>query len=248
MEKTTKICTCCKTEKNLTEFTFLKSRQKYLSSCRKCENERKSKHKLDNLEYYQNKGKEYREKNKDKIAKDKKDYANKNKEKLAKKNKEYHESNKERIREYKKEYQEINKQKIKEKKKIYYNENKDQVDRKNKNYYLNNKEKIAEYKRQYMAVVENKILAKNVRNKRRAKIKDGSVTPQEIRGLIKNVKSCYWCDKKIDKNNYHLDHFMPLSKGGLHTISNLVIACPTCNLQKNAKDPYKFAQEKGRLL
>ena len=53
---------------------------------------------------------------------------------------------------------------------------------------------------------------------------------------------------KIDKKDYHIDHIMPLSKGGRHTISNLVVSCPTCNLQKNAKDPYQFAQERGRLL
>ena len=41
---------------------------------------------------------------------------------------------------------------------------------------------------------------------------------------------------------------MPLSKGGEHTLTNLVVSCPTCNLQKNAKDPIEFANKLGRLL
>ena len=33
----------------------------------------------------------------------------------------------------------------------------------------------------------------------------------------------------------HLDHGIPLSRGGLHDIDNLVPACRMCNLHKHAK-------------
>ena len=66
--------------------------------------------------------------------------------------------------------------------------------------------------------------------------------------IYSTVKNCYWCNAKLTKDNTHLDHFMPLSKSGLHTIDNLVLSCVCCNLQKHAKDPYQFALEKGRLL
>lgn len=60
-------------------------------------------------------------------------------------------------------------------------------------------------------------------------------------------KICYWCQIPCAAD-YHIDHYEPLSRGGKHEILNLVIACPSCNLRKNAKDPYKFAQQVGRLF
>ncbi len=60
-------------------------------------------------------------------------------------------------------------------------------------------------------------------------------------------KVCYWCHKPC-ADKYHLDHYEPLARGGKHVIANLVISCPTCNLKKNAKDPYAFAASLGRLF
>ena len=60
-------------------------------------------------------------------------------------------------------------------------------------------------------------------------------------------KFCHWCKSKCEYN-YHVDHYQPLSKGGKHVVDNLVIACPTCNLRKSAKDPYEFAASLGRLF
>ncbi len=60
-------------------------------------------------------------------------------------------------------------------------------------------------------------------------------------------KFCHWCKAKCE-NKYHIDHYQPLSKGGMHVVDNLVIACPTCNLRKSAKDPYEFAASLGRLF
>lgn len=63
---------------------------------------------------------------------------------------------------------------------------------------------------------------------------------KEGRGL------CFHCKKKasradiskrghlrfFDENNnaYHIDHLTPVSKGGSHHETNLVLSCPTCNL------------------
>lgn len=60
-------------------------------------------------------------------------------------------------------------------------------------------------------------------------------------------KVCHWCGSKCGKD-YHIDHYQPLSKGGRHIVANLVIACPKCNLTKNARDPYEFANTVGRLF
>jgi 5-methylcytosine-specific restriction endonuclease McrA len=55
---------------------------------------------------------------------------------------------------------------------------------------------------------------------------------------------CWWCGCTID-GTYHLDHKEPLSRGGSNGATNIVIACPQCNLSKHAKTSAEFA---GRLL
>lgn len=77
---------------------------------------------------------------------------------------------------------------------------------------------------------------------------ESSMTALDLAAWTKlQPKVCHWCDTKCSKN-YHVDHYKPLSRGGLHLASNLVVACPTCNLRKHAKDPLEFAREVGRLF
>lgn len=42
---------------------------------------------------------------------------------------------------------------------------------------------------------------------------------------------CYYCGSKCTDG--HVDHVIPLSRGGKDELSNLVWACPSCNLRKN---------------
>lgn len=84
-------------------------------------------------------------------------------------------------------------------------------------------------------------------SRRRAQESSGDSTAEICKWTIAAPKICHWCGIKCAKN-FHVDHYEPLSKGGLHVVSNLVIACPHCNLTKNAKDPYEFAASVGRLF
>lgn len=94
---------------------------------------------------------------------------------------------------------------------------------------------------------KRKFISFNYDSKRRAIKKDGDSFMKVKLWAKEQKKICYWCD--IDcENNYHIDHYVPLAKGGEHIIENLVISCPSCNLRKNAKDPYEFAKIKGKLF
>lgn len=55
---------------------------------------------------------------------------------------------------------------------------------------------------------------------------------------------CYLCGCLIPKGHRHVDHIVPLSKGGKHRPSNLAVACDKCNSHKGAK----FPAEVGLLL
>lgn len=55
---------------------------------------------------------------------------------------------------------------------------------------------------------------------------------------------CYLCGDLIKKGHRHVDHIVPISKGGAHRPSNLAVACDECNLSKHNKLP----EEIGVLL
>lgn len=90
-------------------------------------------------------------------------------------------------------------------------------------------------------------VASSYKARRRSK-EAGGVSSAELTEWIKTQpKVCYWCGVKC-ASAYHVDHYVPLSRDGRHVLSNLVIACPTCNVRKQATDPYEFAQTVGRLF
>lgn len=83
---------------------------------------------------------------------------------------------------------------------------------------------------------------------RRARIKQaqGTHTPQDIERQIKSQKGlCYYCGKQLIQ--YHVDHIVPITRGGSNDPSNLVITCPKCNRKKSNKLPHEWP-DGGRLL
>ena len=171
----------------------------------------------------------------------------KNKEKNAIYKKEYREKNKELLRETKKKYYEDNKEQIRLKHKIYHHINKDRLNKLHIKYYNENKEMIRQKAKEYNNSEKGKIVAKKARIKRKALVRKSKIGDIDLNKIISN-KKCYWCNTKIIDNNYHIDHYVPISKGGEHSNDNLVLSCPKCNLTKGAKDPFIFANSIGRLL
>lgn len=50
------------------------------------------------------------------------------------------------------------------------------------------------------------------------------------------------------RDAYHVDHIVPLSKGGSNSARNIQLLCAPCNIGKGAKDPIHWAQQGGMLL
>lgn len=46
---------------------------------------------------------------------------------------------------------------------------------------------------------------------------------------------CHICHRPVSRVRFHLEHLVPLSKGGEHTYSNVAIAHPHCNQAKAAR-------------
>lgn len=58
---------------------------------------------------------------------------------------------------------------------------------------------------------------------------------------------CAICSTKLSGKG-HLDHIVPLARGGKHEPSNLQFLCAPCNLHKSDRDPITHMQSLGRLL
>ena len=52
---------------------------------------------------------------------------------------------------------------------------------------------------------------------------------------IQDKKCCKICKKRVSFRRMHLDHIIPLSKGGHHLYTNVQTSCAPCNLSKNNK-------------
>jgi len=174
-------------------------------------------------------------------------YYKKNKEKILKHNREYRDVNKESMIAKQKEYAKLNKKVIATYRKKYAMLNKEARAEKSKEYRKQNKKAIAEQNKKYKKSERGILSTKNSDNKRRmmklAKA-DGTIPQKMTFPLTKELQELlhiqeYKCNNcRCDiTNNHHLDHHIPLSKGGTHSISNVVFLCPTCNLTKSATMP-----------
>lgn len=102
--------------------------------------------------------------------------------------------------------------------------------------------RLLKYRQSY----PEKYLAYNRNRAARKKAVAGKHTPQQIQEQYERQgKKCYYCHKKLIK--FHVDHVVPISRGGSNDPDNLVITCAFCNQSKHDRLPHEWP-EGGRLL
>lgn len=266
----TKKCTNCEEVfEASTEYFYRQKNGKFglSSKCKTCSNKKVSAYREANREKDREYALKYYYKNKEKILKKQKKYLDENPEKRREKkekqliyqktkgrekyleyHKQYYQKNRDDYLEKVRIYRAENKEAIKERAKVYYEKNKDKINESARKYRLKNKEKLSKYYKKYCQ--ENPDYSNEKWHKRRALIRNSKVgrMPKGYRKIIFNNTNgkCWWCGKQLDESDWHLDHLIPLKKGGSHTMDNLVPSCPACNLSKNDKLPHEFME--GRLL
>lgn len=137
----------------------------------------------------------------------------------------------------------------------YNKENKDRLSKKKKEYIVNNKEN--HWKRQHDWYVKN-IDSIKIRtalykkehpdqyqmysNRRLARKKSFIIDIFTIQDIIDLYGcQCIYCGGSFEE----IDHYVPLSKGGSHTLDNVRPSCEHCNLTKSNKLPEEFLKYKG---
>jgi 5-methylcytosine-specific restriction endonuclease McrA len=212
-----KICCICNLEKELFNFCKNKNSKDKLSvQCKECAKN----YQQNNKRKYNSSNKEYR-----------KSYRLENKIRINFLRSKNRKLNSNIINEKAKANYLINKIKIREYQRKFYQNNKAYFSLKNKNYRMNNIEYILLKNR------VRKVLLKNFPTIKQVKI-------NEL--LINNNHKCLYCGIKVERKiNLHLDHKIPLSKNGSHTIENIAISCASCNLRKGTKSMKEFLQILG---
>jgi 5-methylcytosine-specific restriction endonuclease McrA len=52
---------------------------------------------------------------------------------------------------------------------------------------------------------------------------------------LRDLYTCQYCEKQLERSHLTVDHVIPLSKGGKTTWNNIVTACGPCNSRKGDK-------------
>ena len=111
-----------------------------------------------------------------------------------------------------------------------------------KAYDAEHKPKRLEYDRQYRKTPKGRLIqrVKTQRRHKRAQASETSFTVTDVERQYQSQKGhCYYCKRKVG-DTYHVDHVIPLSRGGSNGPENIVIACPDCNHSKSDKLPSEW--------
>ena len=201
-----KVCNQCKTEKPLSSYNKKSSaKDGHYHTCKPC------KASID---------KDYRDRNKERLKLNNSLYRKENRSAIAATNR--------------KRYYSCTSEEIEERK------------RKKREYAKNSSEEVKQRKREYdkayfASEAGKKVTALSAKKRRAQKLssEDGTITYQSLEALMTSQDSkCKYCSTDLDlqpKGFVHLDHVIPLSKGGVHSIDNVVWSCAPCNHKKSDK-------------
>lgn len=160
----------------------------------------------------------------------------------------YYLENRERLRKAQADWQRKNAVSVRAVVKAWRAANPDRAKANAKAWAAANKEKTRSSKAAWSAA--NPEVARVHQARRRAQKRDsiGRHTAADIKTLRTLQKNkCAACGVTLN-GGYHVDHVMPLALGGGNGPDNLQLLCPPCNLEKSAKHPVDFMQQRGYLL
>ncbi len=146
----------------------------------------------------------------------------------------YREANPEKIRECRRKYYAANLEKERERQRVYREANQDKV-----------REMHSTHHRAKRA--SDPLWGRLRKGAARARKLGCEVIPFNSKDLLAywevnsiSSENCYYCNSEFN-GFFHLDHKIPFSNGGHHSVENLVPACPRCNTLKQSKTAEEFA-------
>lgn len=132
-----------------------------------------------------------------------------------------------------------------------YHEKRDKVREQRRLAYLRNRKKICNQVRDYRKRNPHMVLKFGAT--RRLRVEATVENEHAVEHFVKLIRSsktvaCYYCKKPVSGKRAHIDHIIPLSRSGTHTVGNLCASCPRCNNTKHAKLLSEWKREGQQVL
>ena len=233
-----KACSKCGEVKPRAEFQRRKASADGLQPCCKaCAAEYKRQHYQRSREQILAKvrehGRAYREANPEKVAERHRVYREANRAATAERNQVYRQANREAIAEREREYAAANREIRREIDRRYKRRYRDELTERKRTYRQANPDKIADQWRRWVAANPDKAAA-NARRWRAAKAAAYSEPYTRAEVWAKGGGICGICEQEIlpSHGTWHIDHVVPLSRGGDDTLANVQASHAPCNLAK----------------
>ena len=130
----------------------------------------------------------------------------------------------------------------------YRGANRDKRNAYNKAYSSANRDKVNALNTAWCAANPEKVRVKRQNYSARKKAGGGRLSSDLVGRLYKLQRGkCACCGLPLG-DDFHLDHIMPLARGGSNTDDNIQLLRSRCNRQKMAKHPVDFMRERGFLI
>ena len=235
---TTKTCNKCKKEYPATVEYFhrsKKSKDGLVNDCKKCACERARLWRLANLERAKANSKRWNELNPGKSAERAKKWRQENPERCKQLYKRWYENNKERHKANRRKWYKQNRSRHYRNKLEWYKNNpekgKNISRRAAKRYRMRNPGKIKEWQQNNPELI--RMYCQQYRARKRKL--PSTFTPEDWKRCKEFFNhSCAYCEKTLKR--LQQDHFIPVSKGGPYTVTNIIPACKSCNSSKQNHD------------
>ena len=102
-------------------------------------------------------------------------------------------------------------------------------------------EKRKARKLRYLTDLNFRYYTREKSKRRKAKIKGNTIQKVSVSEIKERFlyfeNKCAYCGEKRD---LQIEHFWPISKGGAHSLSNIIPACSRCNYSKRDKNPKEW--------
>lgn len=135
-------------------------------------------------------------------------------------------------------------EKVKKRAAKYFAANRAELNQKRKIYRQNHIEQELATSKRWAQNNRDKSRAYRAKNSaKRKKAKAFHVTNKDITKIL-NLK-CFYCQEAPSE---HVDHIIPLTRGGNHSVGNLIGSCARCNIRKSNKTIMEYRLWKIKVL
>lgn len=129
----------------------------------------------------------------------------------------------------------------------FYDKNKEAQQERARSFYSKHKEHYASTMREWRQNNRERMRSHWAKRRLLKKLQRDETLVDYSTVLERDGYVCYLCEKCVEPDDVHMDHVIPLSKGGRHSIDNLRVTHSKCNLAKGVKSLDEYRRQQNRV-